>query len=205
MVNPESPRPSRRSRQAEQTRHDILQAARRHFAAEGYASASLRSIAAEAGVSVQTIYDSVGSKGDLVRSLNDLIDREAQVGEIAAEIGTIDDPARLVTVPARITCRIIERCGDILRASIDAARAEPELGEVVAEGVRRHQAGTTGLAGRLAGLGALREGITVAEAALAIGVVADPRTAFVLLDSYGMTLDEVEEWIARSVGRLVLA
>ena len=37
-------------------------AARRHFASKGYAATSLKEIAADAGVSVQTVYDSVGSK-----------------------------------------------------------------------------------------------------------------------------------------------
>ena len=41
-----------------------------------------------AGVSVQTLYDSIGSKADLVRRLNDLVDIEANVGEIAATVGT---------------------------------------------------------------------------------------------------------------------
>ena len=45
----------------------ILASARRHFAAKGYARTSLKTIAADVGVSVQTIYDSVGAKADLVR------------------------------------------------------------------------------------------------------------------------------------------
>ena len=43
-------------------------------------------------MSVQTVYDSVGSKADLVRRLNDLIDVEARVGEIAMTIPGMTDP-----------------------------------------------------------------------------------------------------------------
>ncbi|MEZ5273475.1 MAG: TetR family transcriptional regulator [Ilumatobacteraceae bacterium] len=204
MVKSQPLRPSRRAIQAEQTRHDILQVARRHFAERGYAGTSLRAIASDAGVSVQTIYDSVGSKSDLVRSLNDLIDREAEVAAIAAEVGFVDDPHQLATVPARITRTIIERCGDIVRAGIDAARAEDELRGLVEEGSRRHRLGTTGLARRLDALGALRDGLDIDAAAVTIGLVSDPRTALVMTDVYGLTPDQVEEWITDAVRRLVL-
>ena len=62
----------------------------------GYAATSLKGIAAQAGVSVQTVYDSVGSKADLVRRLSDLIDEEAQVGEIARELPAETDPVAVV-------------------------------------------------------------------------------------------------------------
>ena len=132
----------RRALQAEQTRVEILGAARRQFAAKGYAAASVKEIAAAAGVSVQTVYDSVGSKADLVRQLNDLIDTEASIGEIARAVPTETDPAALVRIQAKITRRIVERCRDIVRASYDGARAEPDLAYITEEGGRRHRAGT---------------------------------------------------------------
>ncbi len=93
VVAPSSPAPrGRRAVQAEQTRAEIVSAARRQFAATGYAGTSVKDIAAAAGVSVQTVYDSVGSKADLVRRLNDLIDAEAGVGEIAMTIPGTTDP-----------------------------------------------------------------------------------------------------------------
>ena len=55
---------SRRDRQAAETRQEILDTAARLFAERGFAATSIKDIAAEAGVAVQTIYSSVGSKGD---------------------------------------------------------------------------------------------------------------------------------------------
>jgi len=110
------PRRGRRALQAEQTRADLLAAARTRFARDGYAATSLKDIAGDAGVSVQTVYDSVGSKADLIRGLNDLIDGEAQIWEIASTIPTQTDPLALARIPALITRRLVERCGDILRA-----------------------------------------------------------------------------------------
>ena len=59
----------------------------------------MKEIAAEAGVSVQTVYDSVGSKADLVRQLNDLIDTRHHVGEITMTVPTETDPVRARSHP----------------------------------------------------------------------------------------------------------
>jgi len=194
----------RRAIQAEQTRVEILRAARRQFARNGYAATSVKEIATEAGVSVQTVYDSVGSKADLVRRLNDLIDIEAQVGEIAMTVPTTTDALALVRIPAMITRRIVERCGDILRTCVDGARAEPDLAPVVDEGGRRHRAGARAVTERLAALGTLDGGLSVEDATVSIATLADHRVALVLLDDHGYTLDAVEEWIATTTARAVL-
>src|SRR3954464_5690405 len=94
---------SRRDRQAQLTRNEILDAARRLFAERGYSRTSVRDIAEAAGVSAQTVYDSVGSKQAIVGRLNDLLDREAGVGEIAQAAAASDDAAFVVATGARIT------------------------------------------------------------------------------------------------------
>ncbi len=202
---PHTPPPGRRALQAEQTRRDILQAARRRFAAHGYAATSLKDVAADAGVSVQTLYDSIGSKADLVLRLNDLVDSEANVGEIAATVGTEDDPTVVARVPARVTCRLIEKCDDILRAALTGSQAEPGLAVVIEEGGRRHRAGASAVAHRLAGLDALRPGVSVQDAATTIAAIADYRVALILVDDHGFDLDQIEEWIAATTARAVLA
>jgi AcrR family transcriptional regulator len=200
---PVGPR-GRRAVQAEQTRAEILRAARRQFAANGYAATSVKDIAAHAGVSVQTVYDSVGSKADLVRRLNDLIDVEAGVGDIAMTIPNLTDPVALARVPAMVTRRIVERCGDILRACLDGARAEPDLAHVVNEGGRRHRAGARAVTDRLAALDALDLAISTDAATVTIATLADHRVALFLLDDHGYTPDAIEDWIATTTARAVL-
>ena len=83
-----------RARQAQLTRDEILGAARRLFAERGYSRTSVRDIAEAAGVSAQTVYDSIGSKQAIVARLNDLIDAEADIATIVgAGVGS-DDPGR---------------------------------------------------------------------------------------------------------------
>jgi AcrR family transcriptional regulator len=194
----------RRAVQAEQTRREILGAARRQFAASGYAATSLKGIAAEAGVSVQTVYDSVGSKADLVRRLNDLIDEEAGIGDLAMLVPTETDPAVVAAVPARITRRILERCGEIVRISLEAARSEPGLAPVAEEGGRRHRAGARRVAERLVELDALDDGLDVDAAARSLAALSDPRLALVLLDDHDLDLDAIESWMSATTLRAVL-
>src|ERR1700752_3583048 len=71
-----APSESLRQRHADVTQRAILDAARRLFVERGYAHTPMRALAYAAGVAVQTIYSSFGSKGGVVTGLIDHIDRE---------------------------------------------------------------------------------------------------------------------------------
>lgn len=60
---------SGRLEQARRNRDAILRAAERQLKERGYAGATLAAIAAEAGVSVETVYKAFGGKAGLVRAL----------------------------------------------------------------------------------------------------------------------------------------
>jgi AcrR family transcriptional regulator len=194
----------RRALQAAQTRDDIVRAARERFASQGFAATTLKQIAGDAGVSVQTVYDSVGTKADLVRRLNDRIDTDAGVAEVASRLGTATDPDELVQIPARITRQIIEHCGDIVRAALAAALVDDDLARLAEEGGRRHRAGASVVAQRLAGLDALRPGLSVEEAALTIAALTDTRLGLLVIDDFGLDFDQLESWMARAVSESVL-
>jgi hypothetical protein len=155
-------------------------------------------------VSVQTVYDSVGGKPELVRQLNDLIDAEAGIAEIAVSLGSESDPAVVARIPARITRRLVERCGDILRATLAGSFAESGLGPILNEGQRRHRAGATAVARRLAELGALRPDLTPAVAAKTLAALTDFRLALILTDEHSMNPDRLEAWIADTTSRSLL-
>ncbi len=198
------PLQGRRALQAEQTRRDILTAARHRFARQGYAATNLKDIAADAGVSVQTVYDSVGTKPDLVRRLNDLIDEEAQVGEIAATLASLDDPLAIARVPARITCRLIDRCGDILRARASQARRQnPDS----PDSPRKEGAGTG--PAPLPSPDSSRTSAPSEPRSTSIRPrprsLLSPTSAFaiLLIDDHHLTLDQLEDWIADTTIRAV--
>src|SRR5262245_6671175 len=123
---------SRRSRQAAQTREEILAAAIELFSGSGWAGTTLAAIAERAGVAVETIYAGFGSKKRLLRIALDvaivgdtaeipLADRpEAQrLGE-----GTTDDRLHAA---AALTAAAHERTLGITRALNEAARSDDEV------------------------------------------------------------------------------
>src|SRR6188472_1819415 len=61
----------RRQEQARRTRELLMDTAERQFLAAGYAATTVGAIAAEAGVSVETVYKSFGGKSGLVRAIYD--------------------------------------------------------------------------------------------------------------------------------------
>jgi AcrR family transcriptional regulator len=196
--------PSLRERRAQLTQDEILRAARRLFADRGYARTSVRDIAQAAGVSAQTVYDSVGSKQALVARLNDLIDAEAGIGAIVREAAESGDPRGLAATPARITRSILEHCGDIIHALVTGAAAEPALAAALAEGNRRHVEGAGGIVAQLARLDALGPGVEPDDAVETLAAVSDIRFALVLRESYGWSLDRIEAWIAATSRTLLL-
>jgi AcrR family transcriptional regulator len=181
-----------------------LRAAHRLFAERGYARTSVRDIAREAGVSAQTVYDSVGSKQALVARLNDLIDTEAGIAAIGRAAAESDDPRVVAATAARVTRSILEHCGDIVHALVTGATAEPALAAALAEGQRRHVDGARLAVGRLRKLDALGPGVEPDTAVETLAAVSDVRFALVLSDSYGWSLDRVEDWIAETSRTLLL-
>jgi AcrR family transcriptional regulator len=195
--------PSLRERQAQLTREEILKAARRLFAERGYARTSVRDVAEAAGVSAQTVYDSIGSKQALVIRLNDVIDVEAGIAEIAGGAARSRDPMVIAATSAGITRSILEHCGDVINALVSGAASEPDLQAALADAQRRHEHGARVIVGLLQDLGALAEGTTAEAAAESLAAVSDIRFAHVLRESYGWSLDRIETWIA-DASRLLL-
>ena len=198
-------RPSRREIAAEATRQEILRTARRLFAAHGYANTSIQQIAAESGVAVQTIYSSVGAKAALVLALNDLIDTEAGVAELAADIAQETNPSTLLAKAVHLTRQLNERCGDIIRALLTAEPAEPEAAAAYANGMRRHQQGAADLGRRLAALGALSPSTSVEQAATTYALMTSPTSWRQLTQDAGWTFDDAQDWLTQALATLLLA
>jgi AcrR family transcriptional regulator len=190
---------------AAQTRQDILQTARRLFAARGYVATSVGDIAAEAGVAVQTIYSRLGSKRGMLVALLDLIDEESGMRESAAEITAATRPADALCAEVRLTRRFQERCGDVIGALLAAAAVEPDLADAVAEGQRRHRAGAQFTVERIAELGGLRAGLAREHAQALLSAATTHDAWRELVQAHRLSWDEAEAWLAEALGRAILA
>ncbi len=136
-----APRPTLRQERAAVTRRRILQAARLLFFREGYAATTLKAVAAEAGVAVQTVYAVFGSKAAILAELRALV----------VSLPEADDALRAAMLETTLEDRLAgfahsirrrwELAGDIVKVNEDAARADPEIRAGVESAQRRRQQG----------------------------------------------------------------
>lgn len=123
---------SRRSLQAAQTRDAVVHAAMERFSSTGWAGTTLTDIAAQAGVSVETIYKGFGSKKGLLRATIDA----AIVGD-TEPIPLRDRPAyralgegsleERIARAAAIAATIHARSAGVWQALVEAASADDEV------------------------------------------------------------------------------
>ena len=196
--------PSLRERRAQLTRDEILRAARRLFAERGYARTSVRDIAQAAGVSAQTVYDSVGSKQELVRGSTTSSTPRPASRAIARAAAESDDPRRWRRRRPGSRGRSSSTAATSSTPSSRGAAAEPELAAALAEGQRRHVEGARRIVGQLQRLDALGPAVEPDDAVETLAAVSDVRFALILRESYGWSLDRIEEWIAATSRTLLL-
>ncbi len=195
----------RREQMAQQTRRDILRAARRLFAERGYAATSINDIAEQAGVAIQTIYARLGSKRGLLLALIDLIDEEAGVGPLAEGVTSARTPLAALRAGVRLTRSFQERCGDIIEALFTAAGAEPELTNAVAEGQRRHRQGARITIDRIQELDGLRNDVAPERARALFALSTNHEAWRELIRGYQLDWDSAEDWLVDALSRALLA
>jgi AcrR family transcriptional regulator len=195
----------RREQMAQQTRADILRAARRLFAERGYAATSINDIAEEAGVAIQTIYARLGAKRGILLALIDLIDEEAGVGSLAVEVTSAGTPLAALRAEVRLTRSVQEQCGDIIEALFTAAGAEPELADAVAEGQRRHREGARITIDRIQALEGLRNDVTPERARALLALSTNHEAWRELTRAYDLDWDPAEDWLVDALSRALLA
>lgn len=192
-----------RQRRALQTRVEILEAARQVFAEQGYAGASMSAIAARAGVAVQTVYSSVGTKSHLLVALVDHIRHQARVPELDRSIAEVSDPIEMFRFGARMPSDVLRVGADVFRLLRDVAPSEPEVDEVWQRVQGYIRTGVETGIGRLESLGALRQGLTVEKATDMIVASTGVEAALTLLD-LGWTHEEIGELFERLGMAMVL-
>jgi AcrR family transcriptional regulator len=186
---------TRRQRQAQATRADILAAARRLFAERGYAHVSMTDIAREADVATQTIYASVGSKRALVFALVELIDEESDVPALAGRITGAPTAHEALAAGVHLTRQMQERVGDVIAVLMSAGVVDADAAAAAAEGLARHRGGAATVAQRMSELDGLRDGVSVDEAAAAISVLTSTAVYTQFRGEFGWSFDECERWM----------
>jgi AcrR family transcriptional regulator len=201
-----------RREQAASTRRKIIAAAQPLFLEHGYAGTTMAAIARDAGVVVETVYRSFGSKVALFGAVVEAalaggVERaEVPVEErpaIAAVIAETD-PAKQVALYAATQPGIHRRAGPLLRAVRDAASLDPEVARVWRELEAQRYIGQGRLPGMLASRGALRDGLDVERATDLIWTLTALVVHDLLVVEREWTSEQYEAWLTDALKRDLL-
>jgi len=188
------PRPTLRQERAVVTRRRILQAARLLFFRDGYAATTLKTVAAEAGVAVQTVYAVFGSKAAILTELRALVVSLPEADDaLRAAMRETTLEGRLAGFAHSIRRRW-ELAGDIVKVNEDAARADPEIRAGVESAQRRRQQGIRAFADAL-----VRDRMAGTDSDRAAAIM-DALTMYdlyaQLVGVHGWSADTYERWLS---------
>ena len=128
---------SGRRRQAQLTYDAVLEAGKRRFLVDGYAATTVASVAADVGVSVETVYKSFGSKSGLVAAIweRGLAGR----GQVPAPErsdrmqAAVSDPYEIIRNWGQLTTEVAPEVAPILLLIRSAAATDPDMTRLLAQ------------------------------------------------------------------------
>lgn len=204
-------RSSRREAGARRTRQRILEAAGSAFVVGGYAGATIRAIAAEAGVSVPTVELLFGTKTRLLKAAIDVAiagDDEAvpvldRSWTSAASAATSAD--EFLSVVARVIGGAQVRSAGLVLAAFEGSAKDPELAELAEQMVQQRAVTAGWIVDGLASKTDLREELTRQDAVDTMWLLMEPAVFARLVRHRHWTVDRYQDWFARTARRLLLA
>jgi AcrR family transcriptional regulator len=195
-------RPNARAQKARVTRRRMREAALRLFREHGYAATPMQAIAEEAGVAVQTLYFTFGTKRALLSEILDI----AIAGD-EEPVATLDrpqvqallddpDPIAQLRAQARITGLVYGRLAPALEVVRGAATADPDLADLWETSLKQRTTVMERLIAALAAKAPLREGIDQATATDIGLALQGPELYEFLVSRRRWTPDQYEQWLA---------
>jgi AcrR family transcriptional regulator len=206
MAEPVNPRRRYHSplrvEQAAATRRGVLEAAQRLFERDGYSATSMAAIAAEANVSLKTVYVAFETKSGLLLALWHLLlrgdEEPVPVGDRPWFRAVLDepDPARQLRLNVRNAKLVRARLGPLLQVVRRAASADPEVDELWTRIQADFYDNQRSVVVVLHEKKALRPGLDVAHATDILWTLNHPDLYWLLVNERGWTPDQHEEWLA---------
>jgi AcrR family transcriptional regulator len=200
-----------RAEQRRATRQRVLDAARALLLRRGYGGATIDAIAARAGVSVQTVYNTVGGKAALLKAVYDTMlagdDEPVPIIErpTALAMRAATDPRRFLALYARMGRELYERVGPLLPSVLtDSAAGDADVRAFIDTIENERATGTAGVAAHLHERFGLRPGLSVADAADILWTLTAPELTHRLVHRRKWSLDKYEAWLADTMIRALL-
>jgi AcrR family transcriptional regulator len=195
---------------ARQTREAILAAATRLFMERGYIATTMAAIAEDAGVAIDTVYAAVGPKPVLFRLLIERaisgveVPVDAEDRDYVRAIHAEPDAGRKLEIYAAAVRRTQERLAPLFMVLRSASSSDQELADLWTEIAERRARNMLILATELADAGAMRDGISIAEAADVIWATNASEFYTLLVLQRGWEPARFEQWLADAWKRLLL-
>ena len=159
---------SGRQAQTRRNRAVILDAAQRQFLEGGYAATTVAAVAAEAGVSVETIYKAFGGKSGLVRGIYDrglACPAPVPAYRRADEVREREtDPRAIMRSWGTIASEVSAVVSPVARLVRAAAAADPDMAALLQDHNDRREARARHHARFLKRRGYLRQDVSLAQA-----------------------------------------
>jgi AcrR family transcriptional regulator len=194
----------RRQQQAAATRRTVLEAAERLFLQDGYAATTMDAIAAEAGVSLKTVYLPFSTKSGLLRALWDLRlkrdDADAPVvqHEWFREVLEEPDPVRKLQLNARNLAAAKTRIGTLFRVIRGAAEIDADCGALWRLIQSDFHANQQMIVESIHRGGGLRRGLSVATGSDILWTLNHPDAWMLLAGQCGWSPHAYETWLAQT-------
>ncbi|HVJ54698.1 MAG TPA: helix-turn-helix domain-containing protein [Aliidongia sp.] len=195
---------SRREEYAEATRLAIIDAARRLFSEQGYFATKVDEIAALARVSPATVYAVSGGKNGLLRTLTETWASAPIVSVTLEEIDAEQEAESCLRLVAASCRRMREEFGDIMRVLLATAPHDEAVAQSFAMATARYREAFLPIGRKLVELGALRQGVDLAQTLDVLWFYFGYSGLFTLRDDNGWTYDRAECWLYEQAARALL-
>jgi AcrR family transcriptional regulator len=203
-------RSPRREQQARRTRARIITAAARRFLARGYAAATMRAVAADAGVALPTVELAFGTKARLLKAVIDtaIAGDDEPVPMLARQWAgraeSMTGPAEFTAVFAQVLTESAQRAAGLTLVALEAARVDEDIAAVAAQLVTQRQVMAAWLVDGLLRRSLLRGGVDRAAAIDTIWALMDPALFCRLTGDRRWSAARFRRWFTDSTLRLLL-
>jgi len=188
----------------QETQRTIVEAAARLFATHGYNATSIGRIASEAGVAVQTIYNSVGAKRELLSRVLDFAAAGERAPTPVAEFmreraERADDPRQILEQLVDFWRDALPRTAPVFRMIREAAAGDADAAQLERVRAAQRLRNYRQPAQLLADKGALRHELTVEQAAATVFAIGHPDTYRALVIDGDWDIDTWTAWARRAL------
>lgn len=195
---------SRREAQALETRTLIVRAALRLMLERGYISTTLGAISVEAGVAVQTIYNSVGGKSAVLSAVLDLAasypgESDTGPAPLRGQVAEARSAAEIVRILADWIADLNVRTSGVHRVIAQAAGIDADIAELETRRSAQRLIQYGEVASALRSRHGLRGGVSDHEAAATVWAIGHPQAYRSLVLDLGWSDAAYRGWLGKAL------